>query len=227
MLCPGTDAQNKWIDTYVGNKNKWIGYYATTACHQKSSYKWVDTCSPQPEINYSYWGNGQPDANSGCSVFIWSTNDHKWDNQPDTTSFQVYCACEISPLTEAPTLRPSFSPSTAAPSLSPTTVPTTAVPSLLPTLPICPNGWKVHCDYEWISGPEKINFEHGAVSVDTKAEVSSNDAGIGFNNQFFMGIFIGAIGTLSMNVVLYLYTRSKKEIMQRSEYTPINDRESG
>ena len=139
----------------------------------------------------------------------------------------VYCACEISPLTEAPTLRPSFSPSTAAPSLSPTTVPTTAVPSLLPTLPICPNGWKVHCDYEWISGPEKINFEHGAVSVDTKAEVSSNDAGIGFNNQFFMGIFVGAIGSLSMIAVLYLYARSKKEIKHLSEYTPINDRESG
>jgi len=141
-------------------------------------------------------------------------------------------------LTEAPTFSPStvaptFSPSTKEPTFSPsivasTTVPTTAVPSLVPTeLPICPNGWKVHCDYEWISGPEKINFEHGAVSVDTKAEVSSNDAGIGFNNQLIIGIFIGAIGSLSMIVVLYLCTRSKKEIMHRSEYTPINDRESG
>ena len=90
-----------------------------------------------------------------------------------------------------------------------------------------PRWVKVHCDYEWISGPEKINFEHGAVSVDTKAEVSSNDAAIGFNNQFFKGIFVGAIGSISMIAVLYLCTRSKKEIMHRSEYTRIIDRESG
>jgi hypothetical protein len=137
-----------------------------------------------------------------------------------------------SPLTVAPTLipstvKPTLIPSTAAP----TSVPTSAVPStLVPTpveLPECPNGWTLHCDCEWTSGPEKNNIEHGAVSIDTKAEVSSNDAGIGFNNQFFMGIFVGAIGSLSMIAVLYLYTRSKKEINHRSEYTPINDRESG
>jgi hypothetical protein len=105
---------------------------------------------------------------------------------------------------------------------------------LVPTsveLPECPNGWSLHCDCEWTSGPEKKNIEHGAVSIDTKAEVSSNDAGTGFNDQLIMGIvmgiIVGAIGSLSMIAVLYLCTRSKKEIMHRSEYTPINDRESG
>ena len=244
MLCPGTDTLNQWIDAYGGNKNKWIGYYATSATDQKSSYKWVDTCSPQPEIEYSYWGKGQPDGGQGY-VYIWTTNDHKWDNNIDTEP-GVYCACEISTSTLAPTFSPStvaptfspsteaptFSPSTEAPTFSPstvapTTVPTTAVPStLVPTsvqLPECPNGWTLHCNCEWTSGPEKKNIEHDAVSVDTKSEVSSNDAGIGFNNQFFMGIFVGAIGSLS----LYLYTRSKEQIMHRSEYIPINDRESG
>ena len=239
MLCPGTNTLNQWIDNYGGNKNKWIGYYATTACDKVGSYKWVDTCSPQPDNKYYYWGDGQPDAGQGY-VYIWRTFNNKWDNAPDTEA-GVYCACEISLLTLAPTLSPStaaptFSPSTVAPTFSPstvapTTVPTSAVPStLVPTpvqLPECPNGWTLHCDCEWTSGPEKNNIEHGAVSVDTKAEVSSNDAGIGFNNQFFMGIIVGAIGSLSMNVVLYLYTRSKKELMHRSEYTPINDRESG
>ena len=170
----------------------------------------------------------------------------KWDNYAgDNTAAPVYCGCEISQLTEAPTFSPStvaptFSPSTKEPTFSPsivvpTTVPTTAVPStLVPTpveLPECPHGWTLHCNCEWTSGPEKKNIEHGAVSVDTKAEVSSNDAGIGLNNQLIMGIImgiiVGAIGSLSMIAVLYLCTRSKKEIMHRSEYTPINDRESG
>ena len=54
MLCPGTNTLNQWIFANGGNKNKWIGYSATTACDKKGSYKWVNTCSPKPEINYSY-----------------------------------------------------------------------------------------------------------------------------------------------------------------------------
>jgi hypothetical protein len=245
MLCPGTNALNQWISAYGGKPNKWIGYSATSACDQKGSYKWVNTCLSKPDNNYFNWADGEPNAGA-CSVYVWNRTgqQYKWDNTIDNSmdpNNQIYCGCEISPLTEAPTFSPStvaptFSPSTVAPTFSPstvvpTTVPTTAVPStLVPTsveLPECPHGWTLHCNCEWTSGPEKKNIEHGAVSVDTKAEVSSNDAGIGFNNQLIIGILIGAIGSLSMIVVLYLCTRSKKEIMHRSEYTPINDRESG
>ena len=85
MLCPGTNTLNQWIFNYGGNKEKWIGYSATSACDKKGSYKWVNTCSPQPDINYSYWSDGQPDNNSGCSVYIWdpSIPSHRggqWDN---------------------------------------------------------------------------------------------------------------------------------------------------
>jgi len=92
-----------------------------------------------------------------------------------------------------------------------------AVPSPV-KLPKCPKGWTLHCGCDWPSDD--------AVSVYSKAEVSSNDAGVGFNNQFFKTIFVIAIGSLSMIAVLYLYVRSKKELMHRYEYTPINDHES-
>jgi hypothetical protein len=121
----------------------------------------------------------------------------------------------------SPTVAPTFSPSTSSPS---TMAPTSSAPStLIPTpveLPKCPDGWTLHSICEWTYGPEKNNIEHDAVSVDTKAEVSSNDARLGYN-QFFMGVFVGTIVSLS----IYLYTRSKKEIDLRSEYTRINDRE--
>ena len=128
MLCPGTDNLNYMINGYGlkdGKANKWIGYYASTNCQDKLSYKWVDTCLSKPDKSYSFWGNGQPDANSGCSVYVWNRDSQggKWDNIPWNDS--VYCACEISPLTEAPT----FSPSTAAPTFSPSTVAPTTVPT--------------------------------------------------------------------------------------------------
>ena len=123
---------------------------------------------------------------------------------------------------KSPTVAPTFSPSTSSPS---TMAPTSSAPStLIPTpveLPKWPDGWTLHSICEWTYGPEKNNIEHDAVSVDTKAEVSSNDARLGYN-QFFMGVFVGTIVSLS----IYLYTRSKKEIDLRSEYTRINDRES-
>ena len=342
MLCPGTNPVNQWIWAEGGGKNIWIGYYASTACNRKESYKWVNTCSPKPDKKYSYWGIGQPDKKNQCYVELWTVVKGKWDNSKPNE--YIYCGCETSPFSDAPTTKPSTarpstvapttarpstvapttaspstvapttarpstvapttarpstvapttaspstvapttaSPSTVAPStaspstvapttaspstVSPTTAspitvalttaspltvalttarpstvapttaspstvaPTTAVPStLIPTvveLPECPDGWTLHCNCEWTSGPEKNNIDYGAVSVDTKAKVSSNDADIIAYNQFIMGIFVGAIGSLSMIAVLYLlYTRSEKEINHRSEYIPINDRES-
>ena len=122
---------------------------------------------------------------------------------------------------KSPTVAPTFSPSTSSPS---TMAPTSSAPStLIPTpveLPKWPVGWTLHSICEWTYGPEKNNVEISTASVDTKEEVSSNDARLGYN-QFFMGVFVGTIVSLS----IYLYTRSKKEIDLRSEYTRINDRE--
>ena len=125
MLCPGTDTLNKWIDAYGVDKNIWIGYSAgdVTACDNKESYKWADTCSSTLDKNYSYWADGQPDKLpiNSCYVYLWHSKGGKWDNHLNTNA-RVYCACEISPLTEE---------------LTSAVVPIT--PDLSPEVPITPD----------------------------------------------------------------------------------------
>ena len=248
MLCVRTETENKWIKGKSGQEI-WIGY--TDKGTQK--YGWVKGCSS----TYTNWNTNEPN-NAGGKDYAYIFGSGKWKVGSATNNNYCGCqytlvlttAPTYSPSTRAPTTgrpstvapttgRPStVAPTTARPSTvapttsSPSTVaPTTAVPStLVPTeveLPECPDGWTLHCNCEFTYGPEKNNIEHSVVSVDTNAKVSSNDADIGYN-QFFMGIFVGAIGSLSMIAILYLlYTRSEKDINHRSEYIPINDRESG
>ena len=244
MLCVNKQTETAWIKSQSNNE-VWIGYTDMPPYglgKGTKQYRWVTGCS-SPYING--WNDGEPNNggnNEDCTLI---NSNSKWDDRPCQSTYQ--CACQYDPvLTTAPTYRPSTvapttsspstvapttsSPSTVAPTTSsPSTVaPTTAVPStLIPTavgLPECPDGWNLHCNCEWTSGPEKNNNEHVAALVDTK--VSSND--VGYNNGFFRGALVGSIGSLSLMItVLYLFTCLGKRINIRSEYYPINDRESG
>jgi hypothetical protein len=254
MLCVNKETETAWINSQ-SNSEKWIGYTDMPPYgggKGTKQYGWITGCSSPYTKG---WASGEPNNNGNNEDCTIINVNGKWDDR-SCQATNMQCACQYTPvLTTAPTYSPSTvtpttsspstvapttaspstvapttsSPSTVAPTTSsPSTVsPTTAVPStLIPTavgLPECPNGWNLHCNCEWTSGPVKSNKELVADLVDTK--VSSNDVGY---NQFFIGALVGSIGSLSLMItVLYVFTRPGKRIDFRSEYYPINDRESG